>query len=337
MQPTIDSREVSGRLEEIYNSKKPNISIEGFEVIWTDEQKSIGNRDIGEHGVPNKKIIYIPQSYLNRLVEEKEEEGGIHTIIENVLKQENGKVYSKLNSSERENTEKIAKNITSLFFYINDVKEQSEEIRNLGDKKGVQIEIKNLEDEITELKKTTGMSDDEIKKYDEFVQRIEALKRGIEQHKSDQKQLEVLKSINPFHTIDSSNLSQSMKQEIDDFYESLKTETSKKWQEFIDNKLSGLANQQQSTNKNLSEVEENFKPLLEKAEKSTLLKEKNNQIEIQQKKLNEIQRKEKIKEKIINLKNGTIKKLKQLHRKFHELYVESKVKNISRQYHSKWP
>ena len=333
---TIHPEEVNNRLKEMHgdNYDKMNTSIENFKVTWMDGQE---NTTLQKHdGISdddnsnaNKNIIYIPQSYLNRLVEDEEEGGSIHKIIENVLKQEKQEVYARLADLERKNNQEIATKIALLFSHIEKGEEQMKKLKEFGDKKGVQIEIDKLENEITELKKTAGMSNNEIEQYNNFVKKIQEIENNIRQMELDQQQLTELIYIDLFYESDLSQLSEIIKNDTAVFYQELIAETQQKWEGFINEKLNGLSNHIQSNQDNLRETKENFNPLLQKAIQFNFLREKIDQIKIQQDKMEDILRREKENEKTIKTVDEIIQNLAQLSGKFYDIYNQSREEIVS--------
>ena len=315
----IDSLEVVARLDEGDLKSYPK-EVGGFKVAWKDKQES----DKGTEGV-NKKIIYIPQSYLNRLVEKEGKRSAVDKIIENVLRQTMGKVYDELSLFERTNKQDIANNIAYLFNLKKDWMEQKEKIKNIGDKKGIESELKILEEQIVALKKTSGLSDSEIVEYDEYVDQIKLLTSQIEVINSDKIELEKLKQENIFQEILFGNLSGSLQNEMKTFYNELQGRVIDKWKTKIDDKIGAQAENLTAKQEILREVKIKFSPLLERAKKVAALNEKIKQIEIQQSKLKHIQGEEKSLEAIQAKFKQTIANLENAHSKFYEKYLEGKM------------
>ncbi len=314
----VDPREVTVRLDE--GGLKPySKEVDGFKVIWKDKQES--DKETGD---VNKKIIYIPQSYLNRLVEKEGKISAVDNIIENVLKQTMGQVYDALSFFERTNKQDIANNIALLFNLKKDWEEQKEKIKNIGDKKGIELELKILEEQIAELKKTSGLSDNEIVEYDNYVHQIKTLTNQIEINNSDKIELGKLKQKDIFREILFGDLSDSLQSEMETFYNELKGIAVDKWKTKIDDKIEAQSEILKAKQETLRKVKIKFSPLLEKAKKVAALNEKIKQIEIQQGKLRHIQGEEKSLEAIQAKFKQTIINLESANSKFYEKYLEGK-------------
>lgn len=319
----IDPGEVKKRLADVGLSDY-KVQVDNFKVSWKDSQQ--GQKKGSEF---NKKIIYIPQSYLNRLVDKEGEINAIDKIIENVLKQEKGTVYENLSSFEKENNQRIANSIASLFNLITEAEEQKEKIKNTGDKKGIKTEIDKLEKEISDLKKTAGLKEDEIKKYDEFVKQIKERTNGIEVIERDKIGLEKLKKQSIIADLYFDGLSEMLKKDILSSYEKLKKEYQEKWNAGIDRRILNQETNAKQAKKELEKVKSDFRPLLEKANKVNALNEKIKQIENQQNKLKQIEAEEKVAKNIQGRQQQTIVDLCSMHAAFYEKYDEAKGEILS--------
>jgi hypothetical protein len=202
--------------------------------------------------------------------------------------------------------------------------EQKEKIKNIGDKKGVESELKMLEEQIVELKKTSGLSDSQITKYDKYMDQIKSLTSQIEVINTDKIELEKLKQESIFQEILFGNLSSGLQNEMETFYKKLKGVIVDKWKAKIDDTIVAQSENLKTKQKGLHEVKIKFSPLLERAKKVTSLNEKIKQIEIQQDKLKHIRGEEKSFEIIKTKVKETITKLETAHSKFYEKYLEGK-------------
>lgn len=138
-------------------------------VRWADGEGTIG-----------QTIIYIPQTYLNRLADSVEETTEIDEIIKKVLLDRtdvNGiqlsikkdELLSIVDSSKSSNTNKILKIIR----IHSRIEELSNQITELGGKKPVEQELNKLRQERDILTKELNIQEDDIKRYDDAVVNIE--------------------------------------------------------------------------------------------------------------------------------------------------------------------
>lgn len=162
---TIDKQEVEKRLSEASLSQY-GMNINKFNVVWNDWQTSNDNVE--------KKIIYIPQSYLNRITEDWESENAIVDIIVNVLKNEAdiNKAFDSLDYQKRQISQLLNKNIEDLFYSIETWWKCAEKIKNIWDKKWIEKEVGMLKIKIEELKKTINLKQEELEKYNILMKDI---------------------------------------------------------------------------------------------------------------------------------------------------------------------
>jgi len=324
---TIDPVEVSKRLEEV-DLPEYKEQVSDFNVIWKDKQENKKNEDNGV----NKKIIYIPQSYLNRLVDKKEDKTSIDDIIKNVLEQEEDVkiVFSQLQNQNRDVEKNITQNIEDLFYKKNDIKNLNDNIKKIGDKKGIESEIEKLKKEVTELKKKAGMSDDEIKRYNNLLEEIASLKNNQEKIEKDIKSLAILKSQKNFGIFTKNqNILDSLDSHIQKVLnESLNVvieEAETKWKEQIGVEYKKLGKQKIENQDKLKKLYESFNPLLEKAKKSKSLDEKIKKLEEEENKLKEIINQEKKYKILKDEYNTLIKSIAENHSKFFDNFFNAKT------------
>lgn len=282
---TIDADEVSRRLNEVNLEEYPE-QVDDFRVFWRDKQENKKNE---EDGV-TKKIIYIPQSYLNRLVDKQEDKTSIDEIIKNVLEQDNDvqKTFESLGNFERENEKAISKSIDDLFYTKNDIEALTDGSKKIGDKKGITAEIIKLKAEIADLKKKSGMTDDEIKKYNELIEKITELRGKQEKIDNDLLRLEGLKTVNIFSDPSLFGLSDQIYKILHKDYEEIKLKTSKEWLSKIESQEKEVKVEKVKIKTELDKLNTEFNPLLEKAKKSKSLEEKIKKLDSEEKNLKAI-------------------------------------------------
>lgn len=291
---SIDSNEVSKRLEEV-GIEPYSTEVSDFKVFWKDKQESQKNNN-----VINKKIIYIPQSYLNRLVDKKEDKTSIDDIIKNVLEKEDEikNVFNSLEALNRETEKKITQNIEDIFYKEKDIKDISEKIKNIGDKKGIETEIKKLKEEIIVLKQKSGMAESDISEYNKLLEEINIQKIKLEETNRDLTLFNSLKSFKNFSIYDekqelleqlSPRVHKLLQNELDIIF----TESENKWKDKLDCEYKNIEKQENKIQKILKRLYKKFTPLLEKAQKSKSLNEKIKKIEEEENKLKEIIKQEK--------------------------------------------
>lgn len=150
-----------------------------FEVVWKDgETMNLKKLPTFDEEEDKRKIIYIPQHYLNQLSEKEiQSKQTLNAFIENIILQDkaaaqyHGQKKADVSKAEKE----ISKELNNLFSIEDDIEKLKAEIKALGDERGVSRYIEELKKKIEAVKKKTGLSTDELKKYEDLVGKIKAL------------------------------------------------------------------------------------------------------------------------------------------------------------------
>lgn len=161
----INSEEVTNRFETIYENKQKRKFEFPVKVYWKDGLISSLDNDV------NKKIIYIPQSYLNKLMDDLAEKTEIDKIIENIINQ--SKDYNNLYNKFKQELVSIQKRldslITDLIYKQNSIIVQQNAIKDLGNIESVKKNIAELKKKKDSLAKSLNISDRDIQQYDEAL------------------------------------------------------------------------------------------------------------------------------------------------------------------------
>lgn len=135
-----------------------------------------------------RKIVYIPQTYLNRLADSSEETTEIDNIVEQIVlerKDTSGKPLSDAKSSLLTKIDTLksgtASKLLELIRRHEQLKRAEEQIANLVGKMLVEQEIAKLRKQRDEQSQALNLSDEDIKTYDTAVAHIESQLRIIEQ------------------------------------------------------------------------------------------------------------------------------------------------------------
>lgn len=325
---TIDPEEVSRRLKEVKLEDYTD-SISGFSVKWRDRQEQTSGSD----STSNKKIIYIPQSYLNRLVDLKEENSSIDEIIKNVLLQtdEVKNAYQTLEQQSREIHQKLSKEVDNLFFYLEDWREKTKTIKEIGDKKGVEEEIKKLNIEVQELKRKSGMTDAEIESYNTLRLAINLTTENIEKTSLDISALEEAKKQELLRDPVIKLSTISVQSIIDTKYEILKEEFRLKWSALLSEQINSLKVIHSELQIERVKNAEIIKPHLDKIKDANLLNEKAKKYDIESEKLKKIIKEEQVINEIANKYHASKAEIASFHSKYYQLMFNAKTKILDQQ------
>jgi len=326
---SIDKEEYNKRMKTAgLSDTKP---IKGMEVYWKDGQVS----SLGSENNPSKRIIYIPQSYLNRVVDLDKESTDIDDIIKEVLLQDDDfNEWSKtLSLKEKKVTDNIENGIRQLFDKIDEYKEKRKELKKVGDEKGIAKQIKKITEEINVTQSKVDIKKKDIEEYNSKIEAIKKDKLQIEFLSEDIMNLERLKAVSIF-LYDQKEYSfkvESISKALEDL-NTLKTEEyNKNWSQELSKLISKYSKEKEDLlAKNKKEVE-SLKPLQEKIDSQKVLTKKYKQLEEEQKKEQVLLKlKKEIKDELTNIDSLT-KDLSSQVSDFYSLYLEAKdnVKNTN--------
>lgn len=154
MAKAIDEKQVQEK-ESIVNTSTKELS--NTLVYWSD-----GEND------GDRRIIYIPQSYLNCLSDKQEVTTEIDNMIQSViLNNENAKTaFDKMLLAIKEKRSELNVKILNLLDIHKEIVELDDEKKELGDRSGIEKEIKKLQEQKDVLSKDLDISDEDIQKYE---------------------------------------------------------------------------------------------------------------------------------------------------------------------------
>lgn len=178
-----------------------------FEVKWKDGSTSNGTNE------NLKSIIYIPQSYLNRISDDQQIFSEIDNVIQNVLIQNDSINQSKINLDQQINTIKHRTTIQIAEFVslLERNKKNWSELKEFGLPQGIQGTIEKLELEQSQLLSVTQISIQDVEEYQTSVKELSKINEAISKISQDRKIL----SNDNFIEIKMPNLGQIISDECD--------------------------------------------------------------------------------------------------------------------------
>ena len=180
----IDSTEATSRLELVYQNKKKSLYFP-VKVYWRDGTISYNGSD------DDKKIVYIPQSYLNKLMDANSEKTEIDTIIEGIISQNKDfcKLQKSFSSKLIETKKQIEAQILELVYKKKEFDAQNATLRDLGNKDSIANNISVLKERKEVLAKVLNISKEDIEKYDAAIITYRNIEREIEILHTDKQSL----------------------------------------------------------------------------------------------------------------------------------------------------
>ena len=183
----IDPAQVSEKAN-ITMQKNDGRQLEDVVVTWND---GTNTRD---EGANERKIVYIPQTYLNRLSDENEELTEIDAIIKDVvlIAPEAKHADIKMQESLKNQKSKVEKLIYEVVNAYETIKKKKEAEAEIGSKSGIEKELKKLNTQKKKQSKDGTISDEEIVNYNSAVSEFKKRETLISLLTSD---IEYIKSL----------------------------------------------------------------------------------------------------------------------------------------------
>ncbi|MCP4163214.1 MAG: hypothetical protein GY760_24390 [Deltaproteobacteria bacterium] len=210
----------------------------------------------GESG-ENRDIEFFPQSHMYEIANDaKRTDELIQGIIRQKDSDNNYTAYENFCNSNR--TEIINKT-GSLFQLQTEIDNQKKNLKEKGDKDGIEKEIKNLEEKIKGSNSDSAMSKEELSSFEESVKSVSSKEQTIQTLKSD---LETLKNLKARSIVNSSleyefnTLSDKSRESIASIFNDLSKEVNQKWKEQVEKKENELNKNIQDLGSEISKLKE---------------------------------------------------------------------------------
>lgn len=321
---SIDGEEFQKRLDTAgLADSRP---IKGMKVYWKDGQES----SLDSSNNPNKRIIYIPQSYLNRVVDDEKKNTDIDDIIKEVLLQDDtfNKWYSSLSVKEKGINDNIDALTKTLYDNINSYKEYLAELKKIGDEKGVSQQIKKIQEEIKEIQGRLNLQKTDIEEFNIQIQKIKNKKIEIENLEADIANLNLLKEIkvNLYNKFEYNFKVDAVAVEIEKIHESKSHDYSKDWESEISEIVKNRSVELENLKKKYSKILADVKPLEHKINRQKSLTKKYKELEEEEKKQKEILLLKAKKDQGRKNIDEAIESISDLTSEYYSIYLEAKDK-----------
>jgi len=233
--------EISQKEKEFINNHVGSMSIK-----WQD----------GESG-ENRDIEFFPQSHMYEIANDpKRTDKLIQDIIRQKDTDNNFTVYENFCNSNR--TEIINKT-GSLFQLQTEIDNLKKNLKEKGDKEGIEKEIKTLEERIKGINSGSAISKEELAVYEESIKSISLKEQTIQTFKNDLETFKILKTrsiVNTSLEYEFNSLSDKSRENISNLFTTLSQEINKKWQEQIGIKEVELNKNIQDLTSDISKLKE---------------------------------------------------------------------------------
>ena len=333
---TIDPEEVESRtsindLSIVYDlDSDPDFN---FEVTWKDGQKSLLKIPEGapEEDSKDRKLLYIPQKYLNTLSEANiQSRAALNQFVLDVILQDTAvsEQHAEAIRQIKTASRNIPSEIAALFLEKDDIKKAEEELKQIGDEKGIRNYIKPLQQQVNEIKTTSGFDEAQSRQYESLTASEKKIIAQVSSLNEDKKTIKNLDT----------TLVTQLKQLVsaaDDYEDYLhdneiKTKFSEELrvldaftpavQAATGNIVKAIEAKIQRLNGELARIKTDLTPLLAKVQLQSELRTKTDAIKKEEQKLNDI-----------NIKKNTLKTKKSSYEKKADAVLET-YKQIAARY-----
>lgn len=187
MATAIDGKQVEKKLETAATNVK---QIPELKVYWRD---GICSDDKSKE----RKIVYIPQTYLNRLSDEEQETTEIDTIIQDIVLQDQkcNEAYRLMLKKISEQKQQIAKLIVDFLQIVKNREELYERCKEIGDKEAIKVELTKLNDQLEQLSKEYNVTETEIAEYQSSIESARTLRESFSVATKEIEQIQDIQSV----------------------------------------------------------------------------------------------------------------------------------------------
>lgn len=296
----------------IKKSETKTLEITSLRVFWRDGEEK------------DRKIIYIPQTYLNKLSDSKQEKTEIDQWIQEVLfrREEIKKAYEIYSLAIRDLSIDVNTNIINFISKNEECIENIKAQRDIGDKQGIMTTIQKLELERTAISKDLKISEDDIKTYNNALGNVQKANDNIiklEQDKTIILSMDSLvqnKNLNP-------SISELSKDNILKIQENIVNTANQKWQDAKSSIIKDIEDKITQENINLADNTKLFNEKKPLVDSSRAILEITKRIQEEERKQKLLEEKEKVLKSLVEEKNKFLKYL---------CLVPEKYKKINNEY-----
>ena len=198
---TIDRHEVENRNAAVREPVEYDFDDSkdfNFEVTWRDDQHSLLKAANGfpEDDSKERKILYIPQKYLNTLAESDiRSREALNEFVLNVILQD-ATIHAKYQETlwEIKGTVKsIPIEIGELFSDLEEMKRIQEELKETGDEKGIESYIEALQKQADEIKANSGLSGEQLTQYETLTDKEKTISAQVSNLEEDKRTINSLR------------------------------------------------------------------------------------------------------------------------------------------------
>ena len=253
----IDEEQVNNKQDTVKTNVKP---VSEFKVYWRDGVSS-------DEKEKKRKIVYIPQTYLNRLSDEREETTEIDRMIQDILLQDENihQAFTEMNDKISDHKQTIAKTVVDFIKTVGDLTKITNSKKEIGDKDGIDHEIKKLSEQLEQMSKEYNVTEEEVGQYQAAVESVQRLKSYLRDLNKEKEVIESIESVLQTKAFPQKEISK-LSDDITNAIERTQTIANNYWLDERSKIIATVDEYLTNTLKSLSEYEtqvENLKPKME--------------------------------------------------------------------------
>lgn len=189
MAVAIDKHQADEKFDYHRNDKR---ELKNVTVTWADGSQSTRNDKVD---VKDKhQIVYIPQTYLNRLSDKQEDATVIDGMIKNILlqKREFFELDQSIQKELKTQSQDLAKKVYDLLQKYNSVVEGEQKLKDIGSLDGINKEITKLEAEKKKLSAKASLEQEELAEYEDKLHKFNANTASLKQNATISRDVDLL-------------------------------------------------------------------------------------------------------------------------------------------------
>ncbi len=265
MARAIDKTEAEKYLRQA-NTK--TLDVNNIKVYWKDGHEE------------TRKIVYIPQTYLNKLSDEKQEKTEVDNWIQDIILREKiaADAHQEFNRSVNTYKVELEKCIVDLFDKYSNYTTLLESLKDLGNKEAIEKEIKKLQDQKDKLSKELNLSEDDIKRYDDANKSKKMALRRLESLNTNRDYIEKIDSLVEPKNV-GYTLLEELSEKISSIQESLILESKRIWEKEQSKIIEEIDSLIEKEKTSISEYDKTVQELKPKIESSNAILELSERIQ----------------------------------------------------------
>ena len=302
----IDEGQTKKHLDTSKRKTKDDVNLK---VFWRDGKEE------------SHKIIYIPQTYLNQLSEEKENQTEIDEWVEEILLKNDNISNSKkqLTSYINENKIYINKTLIDFLRYDEILKELDTKKLEIGNKNGIIDVIDKLSTDKEKLVSQSEISEEDIKLYDDAKGQIEDISKQkdlLDSYKEKISSIDSLIEDKTFNFTFSAEIDEAIKKSRNEIFDF----ATEKWEKTKVKLIEDINAQTKKLSDATIPFVETINNLKEKVESNEAVKVLTQKISDENKKLNKIKEIEESEKNVLEQRNYLMDKLSKSGSKYKSIY-----------------